>query len=136
MKKLIALVAVVLSLNGCAVYDAYMMTGFDGNEYQLITQVRVDANKFKDQCNDVNLSVANANTIAYETRTFMFYSEEIPRNSNGINASKSLNEIAQGLASSYIDSKAEPSAIFCKLKYSSIENSATVIQHVVGNRPR
>ena len=135
MKKLIALVAVVLSLNGCAVYDAYMMTGFDGNEYQLITQVRVDANKFKDQCNDVNLSVANANTIAYETRTFMFYSEEIPRNSNGINASKSLNEIAQGLVDRY-KTTAPVSELFCKLKFESIEHSAQTIQHVIGKRPR
>jgi len=135
MKKLISLVAVVLSLNGCAVYDAYMMTGFDGNEYQLITQVRVDANKFKDQCSDATASVANANTIAYETKTFMFYSEEIPRNSNGINASKSLNEIAQGLVDRYKTGTPVP-ALFCKLKFESIEHSAQTIQHVLGKRPR
>ena len=135
MKKLISLVAVVLSLNGCAVYDAYMMTGFDGNEYQLITQVRVDANKFKDQCGDVNLSVANANTIAYETKTFQFYSEEIPRNSNGINASKSLNDIAQGLVDRYKTTAPVPT-LFCKLKFESIEHSAQTIQHVIGKRPR
>ena len=51
-----------------------------------------------------------------------------------IEAAKSLNEIAQGLARRY-DTPPVPT-LFCKLKYSSIENSAKVIQHTLGNRPR
>jgi hypothetical protein len=135
MKKLAAAL-IVLALNGCALYDAVMMTGFDNNEYLLITQIRVDAETYKAQCGNHLLVATNAVTIANKTNLFEKYSEQIPRNTNGIKASKSLNEIAQGLANAYADPKGEPSAIFCKLKYSSIENAATVIQHVVGSRPR
>jgi hypothetical protein len=135
MKKL-AVVLSVLALNGCAVYDAYMQTGFDNNEYLLITQIRADAQAYKKQCGNHLFAATNAVAISTKTDLFEKYSEQIPRNENGIRASKSLNEIAQGLANSYLDPKGQPSATFCKLKYSSIENSAYVIQHVVGSRPR
>lgn len=134
MKKLIIVLAVML--NGCAVYDALTMTGFDPNEYLIITQIRTDAVQYKKQCGNHLLASTNAFAISNKTDLFQNYNEQIPRNQNGINASKSLNEIAQGLANAYLDPKGEPSVLFCKLKYSSIENSATVIQHVVGNRPR
>jgi len=134
MKKLAILLA-ILSLNGCAIYDALTMTGFDSNEYLIITQIRVDAQTYKPQCENKLLAPTNAVAIAARTNLFAKYSEQIPKNDNGINASKSLNEIAQGLAKAYTD-KEEPSALFCKLKYGSIENAAAVIQHVVGNRPR
>jgi hypothetical protein len=135
MRRLLIILTVIL-LPGCALYDAFMMTGFDNNEYLLITQIRVDAGQFKKQCGNVLLSSANAVHIANKTELFEKYSEQIPNNNNGIKASESLNAIAQGLANAYLTDKAEPSALFCKLKYNSIENSATVIQHVVGNRPR
>ena len=135
MKKLLAVLAVV-SLNGCALWNAYFMTGFDNQEYMLITQIRVDAQVYKTQCGNHLVAAKNAQSIATKTNLFEKYSEKIPKNDNGISASRSLNQIAQGLAMSYIDVKAEPSATFCRLKYSSIEHSAYVIQTVVGDRPR
>ena len=134
MKKILALLAVI-SLNGCAVVDAYFMTGFDGNEYQLITQIRADARHFKNDCANPLLSNSNAVALANETELFMMYSEHVPRNSNVINASKSLNDIAQGLKARY--QEATPvSPVFCKLKYESIEHSADTMQSVIGKRPR
>lgn len=134
MKRLlIALTA--LTLNGCAVYDALTMTKYDPNEYLLATQIRTDAQMYKAQCENKTLAPANAQAIANKTNLFEKYSEQIPHNENGIKASKSLNEIAQGLATAYTK-QPEPSAMFCKLKYGSIENAAYVIQHVLGNRPR
>jgi hypothetical protein len=134
MKRLAVLLS-ALALNGCAVYDAYMMTGFDNNEYLLITQIRVDANTYKTQCDNPILAPQNA--IAISSRTYLFeaYSEKIPRNTNGLAAAKKLNNIAQGLTLAY-GSNPQPSVMFCKLKYTSIENSAAVIQYVVGDRPR
>jgi hypothetical protein len=133
MKRLsIVLVAVVL--NGCALYDALMLTNFDSNEYLLVTQIRTDAQVYKTQCENPALASVNAQTIALKTRLFQNYSEQIPGNENGIKASEGLNEIAQGLNDAY--KKGTPSPVFCKLKYGSIENTAYVIQHVVGNRPR
>jgi hypothetical protein len=133
MKKL-AIILAILALNGCALYDALMMTGFDSNEYYLVTQIRTDAQVYKTQCDNPVLAPANAQAIALKTKLFQNYSEQIPSNENGIKASTSLNEIAQGLDDAY--KKSTPSPVFCKLKYGSIENAAYVIQHVVGNRPR
>ena len=131
MKKLVFLLAPMLV--SCAVYDAIMMTGFDPNEYRIITEIRADAGRYKLQC-DTPHAQANARALADKTELFEIYSEQIPNNKNGYGASKSLNEIAQGLVKRY-DNPPVP-AIFCKLKYGSIENSSQVIQHVIGNRPR
>lgn len=133
MKKLAILLAVSL-LNGCALWNAYMMSGFDPNEYMLITQIRVDSQTYKTQCSNAILAETNAASIAAKTNLFEKYSEKIPYNENSYNASKSLNEIAQGLAKAY--EKGNVSSLFCKLKYGSIENSATVMQSIIGNKPR
>ena len=134
MKRLLIVLG-VLALNGCALYDAYMMTGFDPNEYRIITEIRTDAYNYKQQCNNQLMSDANAVLIANKTQLFEFYEEQIPINKNGINASKELNKIAQGLKARYQDGTAVP-ALFCKLKFESIEHSAQTIQHVLGKRPR
>jgi hypothetical protein len=134
MKKLIVLLAIV-SLNGCAVYDAYMMTGFDPNEYRIITEIRTDAYIYKQQCDNKMMAEANAILIADKTQLFQFYEEQIPTNSNGVNASKELNKIAQGLRTRYKEGTSVPT-LFCKLKLESIEHSAETIQHVLGKRPR
>lgn len=134
MKK-IALLLAPLLLCSCAAYDAYMMNGFDGNEYQLITQIRVDAADYATQCSNPILAPTNAVAIAKETNLFEKYSEELPHNEDGFKAAKSLNEIAQGLAKRY-NEPTPVNATFCSIKYGSIENSAKVLQHVIGNRPR
>ena len=132
MKRLIVLLLPLLS--SCAVYDALTLTGFDPNEYRIITEIRVDANHYKDSCANPLIAQTNAVAIANKTDLFEIYSEQIPGNDDGYKAAKSLNEIAQGLARRY-DTPPVPT-LFCKLKYSSIENSAKVIQHTLGNRPR
>jgi hypothetical protein len=133
MKKILVAFFVVL-LNGCALYDAYFMTGFDNNEYLLITQIRTDAGQYKAMCNSP-LAEVNATQMAYKTNLFANYSQEIPRNDNVKSAAKNLNDIADGLVQQY-KKENKVSDLFCKLKYTVIENSATVIQHVVGSRPR
>jgi hypothetical protein len=132
MKRLVWLLLPVLS--GCAVYDAIMLTGFDPNEYRIITEIRVDAAHYRDACTNPLLAQTNAQAMAYKTELFEAYSEHIPNNTDGYNASKSLNQIAQGLVKRY-DTPPVP-ALFCRLKYTSMETSARVIQYTIGNRPR
>ena len=134
MKRLFV-VLTVLALNGCALYDAYMMTGYDSNEYRIIAEIRTDAYNYKQQCANRLMSESNTILISDKTQLFEFYSEQIPRNDNGVRASKNLNAIAQGLKIQYQTNPAV-SPLFCKLKFASIENSAAVIQHVVARRPR
>jgi hypothetical protein len=133
MRKLLLLS--IFLLNGCTLIDAYMMTHYDPNEYNLITTIRADAGQFKTKCNDTVASKANAEMIAYETNKFKLYSENIPKNDDNYKASIALNEIAQGLVDRY--NKPEPvSTVFCQLKFGGIENSASLMQHVIGKRPR
>ena len=132
MKRLALLLVPLLS--SCAVYDAIPMTGFDPNEYRIITEIRVDATHYRDACANPLLAQTNAVAIARKTELFEVYSEQIPNNNDSYKAAKNLNEIAQGLSKRY-DTPPVPQ-LFCKLKYSSIENSAQVIQHTLGNRPR
>jgi hypothetical protein len=135
MKRLLIALS-VLVLNGCALYDAYMMTGYDSNEYRIITEIRTDAGVYKEQCDSAEASRMNAMAISHKTMLFQNYESQIPRNSNGINASRELNKIAQGLKDRYNDKNTPVSVTFCRLKFTSIENSAETIQHVVGGRPR
>lgn len=134
MKRLL-IALTILTLNGCALYDAYMMTGYDSNEYLIITEIRTNAGLSKEQCDDSTQSRLNAMALSNRTSLFQNYEEQIPRNNNGINASRELNKIAQGLKDRY-NSNNTVSPAFCKLKFQSIENSAKTIQHVVGDRPR
>ena len=131
MKRLAFLLVPLLS--SCAVYDAITMTGFDPNEYRIITEIRVDASHYKTQCG-MPLAPANALAMANKTELFEVYSEQIPNNTDSYKAATSLNEIAQGLVKRY-NTPPVPD-LFCKLKYGSIENSTKVIQNVIGNRPR
>ena len=132
MKQIVFLLVPLLS--SCAVYDAVTMTGFDPNEYRIITEIRVDAAYYKDGCANPLIAQTNAVAMARKTELYQVYSEQIPNNDDSYKAATSLNEIAQGLAKRY-NSPPVP-ALFCKLKYNSIESSARVIQHVIGNRPR
>ena len=135
MKRLLITLTAVGLLSSCALYDAYMMTGYDSNEYRIITEIRVDAGLYKAACDNKPMSEVNATQLAYKTELFEKYSEQIPNNKNGYSASKSLNEIAQGLVARYKADSNVP-ALFCRLKFANVEHSAEIIQHVVAGRPR
>lgn len=134
MKKLL-LIPLLFALNGCALVDAYLMTKYDPNEYQLITSVRLQAQQAKEQCSDAAVSKINSVRVTSETQLFMLYSEHIPRNKDLIDASKSLHDIAKGLSDQYAKSD-KVSPAFCKIKFQNVETSADKIQTVVAGRPR
>jgi hypothetical protein len=132
--KQILLSLAILTLSGCSVVNAYLMTHYDPNEYKAITDIRAEAQQFKDQCDDAVISQANAVKLAQDTRYFVLYSEHIPRNADMISASKDLQSIAQGLADQY--TKAKVSTAFCKIKFTTVETSADRMQKVISGRPR
>ena len=134
MKKLIPLL-LILILSNCALYDAYTMTPFDANEYKLITDIRAEAQIAKEQCNDVLLSKTNAIKLLNDTQLFVLYSEYIPSNNNVISSSKDLHTIAQGLVDQYAKSD-KVSTGFCKIKFTSIESNADIMQKTIAGRPR
>ena len=134
MRRLLLVLITATALGGCALWDAYFMAPYDANEYMLITQIRVNAKEYQEQCANPVAAPVNAEAMAHKTRLYEAYSEQIPRNANGYKSAKALNEIAQGLNAAY--SKGAVSATFCRLKYVSIENSAQLIQRVTAGRPR
>ena len=133
MKRLILLLVPIFA--GCTLVDAYLMTKYDANEYQMAVEIRTDAHKYRSQCDDAELSKKNAQAIADKTQLFEFYSEHIPRNNNGASASRNLNEIAQGLLKRY-NSGDKVSTTFCRLKFEGIEIGAVTLQSVLGKKPR
>jgi len=134
MRRLFTVAFTATALSGCALWDAYFMAPYDANEYMLITEIRVDAGQYREQCANPVLAPQNAQAMARKTNLYEKYSQQIPRNENGYKSAQALNEIAQGLNTSY--GKGTVSATFCRLKYVSIENSATLIQRVTAGRPR
>ena len=134
MRRLLLVLFTATAISGCALWDAYFMAPYDANEYLLITQIRTDAIQHRRQCDNPVLAPANAQAMANRTELYEKYQEQIPRNDNGIKASRALNEIAQGLGTAY--AKGPVSPVFCKLKYNNIEHSAEIIQRVTAGRPR
>jgi hypothetical protein len=132
--KRIFLAAIALSLTSCAVWDAYLMAPYDANEYLQITEIRVMAGEYRQQCDNFQASAVNAQDITRRTMMFERYSEYIPRNENGYRAAKALNEIAQGLGTAY--GKGIVSSVFCRIKYNNLEQAAELIQRVTAGRPR
>ena len=55
MKKLLIALA-VLNLNGCALIDAYLMAGYDTNEYSLVNKIKTKSEIYVDDCKDVTKS--------------------------------------------------------------------------------
>ena len=133
MKK-VAVVLIALTLNGCALWDAYFMAPYDANEYMLITEIRTNAIQYRRQCDNPVMAPQNAQAMANRTELYEKYQEQIPRNDNGIKSARALNEISQGLNTAYIKGSVSPT--FCRLKYNNIEHSAELIQRVTAGRPR
>jgi len=124
----------IVSLSGCAAVDALLMGKYDNNEYQLITTVRYDAQLASGNCADEAASRASANQVAYTTGLYALYESDRAHNEDSVKASKALDEIAQELKKRY-NSGEKINALYCRLKFESIENSAALIQHVQGKRP-
>jgi hypothetical protein len=133
MKRIVLALTCVL-LSSCALLDAYLMAPYDANEYLQITEIRVMAGHYRQQCDNFQASTVNAQDITRRTMTFERYSEFIPRNENGYKAAKALNEIAQGLGTAY--SKGIVSSVFCRIKYNNLEQAAELVQRVTAGRPR
>ena len=133
MKKLLLLSA--LALSGCTVVDAYLLTHYDPNEYAQINAIRSQANAMQNDCMDMVKSSNNAAAIAKATQEFEFYSQHVPKNTDGYSMAQSINEMAQGLKKQY-DTNLKVSPVFCKFKFQGIERSAEIAQKTIGARPR
>jgi hypothetical protein len=132
MKKIILLIAIALS--GCAVVDSYLMK-YDPGEYTIITEIRADAQNYKESCSNELMSTTNSVALANKTKLFVLFSEHQPHNEPVIKASIELDKIAQGLKTQYTN-EGKVSPMFCKIKFESIEHSAEAMQKIIEAKPR
>ncbi len=134
MKKLLIVLA-VLSLNGCALIDAYLMAGYDTNEYALVNKIKTKSELYVDDCKDNAKSKQNADDLyntAVELRNF---SVNIPRNDDTAKLAGNLVELTKQGKELYVKTP-NVSETFCKLKLQQISRSAEVAQKVIGKKPR
>jgi hypothetical protein len=133
MKRL-ALISLVLLLNGCALINAYRMARFDNIEYALVNQIHTQAQLGVVSCgtNDVYSQVDN---IYFKTVELRNYSASIPRNEETVTMTNELVGITKGLKDRY--ASGDPvSQKYCELKFNNIENSSGTMKTIIGAKPR
>ena len=134
MKRILAVLLLISSLSGCALYDAYFMARFDNNEYALINKIRTEANLGARKCGKPEV-VEVVDRMWYTTVEFRNYTQSIPHNEEATKMGNELSEIVKGLSDRYHGT--EPvSMMYCTTKFSSIERNAVNIQNVIGKKPR
>ena len=137
MKKMF-IVVLTLVLSGCAtvdkVLDAYFMK-YDSNEYRLITEIRTNAQIFKQDCDTQDKAKLYSNVLAYQSRHFVNHTEYLPRNNVVKKSADELDKIIQGLNDQYKKND-KVSATFCKLKLDTVSKNAELMQKTIGDKPR
>ena len=111
-------------LSGCAVWDAYMTAGFDGNEYGLVNKVRTVAQQGSCEQSAVN----ELYNTSLELKN---YTQYIPHNEKTNSLTEKLFTIVDEL-----HNKKDISPVYCKAKLGIISSSAEQIQQVVGRKTR
>jgi hypothetical protein len=135
MKKLIAVAIISTSLSGCALWDAYMMAGYDTTEYALVNRIKTQADLYAEDCKDSNKSKQNLDSLYFTTIELKNFATNIPRNEDTTKLAGNLVELAKQGKELYVKSP-NVSETFCKLKLQQIGRSAEVAQKVIGKKPR
>lgn len=134
MKKLIIILS-ILSLNGCALYDAYFMAKYDTTEYSLINKIKTKAQIAEESCGDRTLVIIQVNELYNSSLEFKNFTTHIPHNEDAIKLSTKLLTLTKD-TKDYFNKTDKISPIFCKAKIQQIEKSADTIQQALGSKPR
>lgn len=134
MKKL-ALLSLVVFLNGCAIVDIYRQARWDNNEYALVNDIQTEAELGIDSCVDQKAVVPYVNKMYNTSVTLKNYTKDLERNAESIKMSGELLAIIKGLKERY-SSGDEVSQKYCELKFTTIQTSTTTIKKSLGAKPR
>ena len=135
MKKIIAAVIISTSLSGCALVDAYLMAGYDTNEYALVNKIKTKADLSVDECKDQDKSKVNANSLYYIAVELKNFTQNIPRNEEATKLAGNLVDLTKQGKELY-SKGTNVSETFCKLKLQQVSRSAEVAQKVIGKKPK
>ncbi len=135
MKKIIAAVIITSTLSGCALIDAYLMAGYDSNEYALVNRIKTQADLAVEDCKDAVKSKQNADNLYITAVELKNFATNIPRNEDTVKLAGNLVELTKQGKEQYAKNS-NVSETFCKLKLQQIGRSAEVAQKVIGKKPR
>lgn len=130
MKK-IALVVLVGLLSGCSLLDAYLMAGYDNQEYALVNKVRTTAQLAQKSCDKPIEANDQVKQLIYTSTELKNFTQHIPRNPEAFKMAGQLVELTNQIK---FDEKT--SNVFCKMKLQQVERNAEKIQQVLGSKPR
>ena len=134
MKKLLIILS-ILSLNGCALYDAYFMAKYDTTEYSLVNQVKTKAQIAEDNCSNPVMVIIRMNDLYNSALEFKNFTIYIPHNEDSAKLAANLFTLTKDTRD-YFNKTEKISPVFCKAKIQQIEKSADTIQHAIGSKPR
>ncbi len=133
--KRIAILSLVILLNGCAVVDIYRQARWDNNEYALVNDIQTTAELGIDSCVDQKAVVPYVDKMYSTSVTLKNYTKDVERNTESIKMSQELLAIIKGLKERY-SSGDEVSQKYCELKFTTIQTSTTTIKKSLGAKPR
>jgi hypothetical protein len=132
--KRIAIISLVLLLNGCALIDAYRMARFDNIEYALVNQIHTQSQLGVGACG-TELVYTQVDDLYFKSTELRNYSASIPRNEETVAMTNDLYVITKGLKDRYASGD-EVSKKYCEIKFNNIETSTGIMKKVIGAKPR
>jgi hypothetical protein len=111
------------------------VASYDANEYQLINQVRTNAELSKPMCSDSEYSQENLNTIYTNSLELKNYTQYLPNNEATHELAIKLHQIVEDTLALYLTND-QVSQAFCEISLEQITESAETIQQVLGGKPR
>lgn len=124
-----------LLLSGCMAIDAYNMSAFDTNEYQLVNQINSLSEIFMQRCNEP-MKIKQASDLMFLRATELKnYTQFKPHNEDATKLSTLLYDQVQGLYNRYSAAEAVSEA-YCRSKLDVIRSSTITMQTVIGSKSK
>lgn len=134
MKTLLIITSILL-LTGCNTFNSLLVAKYDTNEYELINWIRTTAELSVETCDDNEVSKQNFVTLYRGSLEFKNYTQYLRRNTDTHELANNLYQIVDQGVDMYASSETVSPA-FCELSLAQINESATTIQQVIGDKPR
>jgi hypothetical protein len=135
MKKLLLSIFLATTLSSCALYDAYMMAGYDTNEYSLTNKVRTLSELAVEDCKDHGKSKINFDGLYFISVELKNFAQYIPDNPDAYKLAGNLVELTKQGREQYVKNPSVSEG-FCRIKLQQINRSAEAAQKVIGSKPR
>lgn len=129
--KILLVSSLLITLSGCSLLDAYLMAGYDNQEYALINKIRTKAQLSVEECPSIDTTKGNVLQLKALGKEYQNFAQHIPRNAESYKMAGEMTKLIDQIT---IDQNT--SAVFCKLKFQQVERNAEKIQKVLGSKPR